>query len=456
MQCPHFDAGRCRSCALMGVPYADQLTRADAEVRGLLSAHLRQAETVGGGALPATRWEAPFASAESGFRNKAKLVVTGTSARPRLGILDPGQHPRHHDGTGHDLRDCGLYAPGMQTVFDAVARSISRAGLTPYHVGARTGELKNVIVTLSPDAECMVRFVLRSTAELEALRAEVPTMRGELAAAGVPAVVVTANLLPAHVALPEGEEEIPLAGDRTLTMRLNGIGLRLRPQGFFQTNTAVASALYADAAQWVDEASSGEHGVAVRRVWDLYCGVGGFAFHLASEDREVWGQEVSAEAVAAAQETAAALGLAHRVTFDVGDATAALSFGKPSSPDTLSFGKESGSGALSFGKESSPDTLSRTTPQTAPDEAPDPRRGDGHAQAPDVVVVNPPRRGIGAELSEALEASGVRLVLYSSCNAKTLAQDLARMPSYRLERARVFDMFPQTAHAETLVLLRRR
>lgn len=421
MQCPHFDAGRCRSCALMGVPYADQLTRADGEVRALLAEHVRPAETAGGATLPATRWEPPSASVESGFRNKAKLVVTGTAAEPRLGILDPDQHPRHHDGTGHDLRDCGLYEPGMQTVFDAVARSIARAGLTPYDVASRTGELKNVIVTLSPDAECMVRFVLRSTAQLEALRAEVPALRGELDAAGVPAVVVTANLLPRHVALPEGEEEVHLAGDRTLTMRINGIGLRLRPQGFFQTNTQVTSALYAAAADWVEEASAGHEAhedpagaVPVHRVWDLYCGVGGFAFHLAGEDRQVWGQEASAEAIAAARTTAAELGLADRVRFDAGDATRALSSATPSGSD------------------------------------------DPPVPSPDVVVVNPPRRGIGAELSEALEASAVPLVVYSSCNAKTLAQDLARMPSYRLERVRVFDMFPQTAHAETLVLLRRR
>jgi 23S rRNA (uracil747-C5)-methyltransferase len=433
MQCPHFDAGRCRSCTLMGVSYADQLTRADAEVRALLAGHV----------TGQTRWEAPFASPESGFRNKAKLVVTGTAAAPKLGILDPGQHPRHHDGTGHDLRDCGLYQPGMRTVFDALARTITRAGLTPYDVAARTGELKNVIVTLSPDAECMVRFVLRSTQELEALRAQVPTLRRELEAEGVPAAVVTANLLPAHVALPEGEEEVHLAGDATLRMRINGIDLRLRPQGFFQTNTAVTSALYATAAAWVDGAAA--EGVEVRRVWDLYCGVGGFAFHLAGEDRQVWGQEVSAEAIAAARATAAELGLADRVRFDAGDATGALSFGKPSSPEALSFGKPSSSEVLSLAKR---EATQGDTPATA--------RGDGQTEVPDVVVVNPPRRGIGTGLSAALEDSGVPLVVYSSCNARTLAQDLGRMPSYRLERVQVFDMFPQTAHAETLVLLRRR
>ena len=159
MQCPHFDVGECRSCPLMGVPYARQLADKQAPVLAALADAL-DADTV---------VAEPFASAEAGFRNKAKLVVTGSAAAPRLGILDPRQHPRHHDGAGVDLRDCGLYEAGMEGVFDACAAAVTAAGLEPYDVAARTGELKNVIVTLSPDREAMVRFVLRSADRLEAL-----------------------------------------------------------------------------------------------------------------------------------------------------------------------------------------------------------------------------------------------------------------------------------------------
>ena len=403
MQCPHFDVGECRSCPLMGVPYARQLADKQAAVLAAL-ADAVDADTV---------VAEPFASAEAGFRNKAKLVVTGSAAAPRLGILDPRQHPRHHDGAGVDLRDCGLYEAGMEGVFEACAAAVTAAGLEPYDVAARTGELKNVIVTLSPDREAMVRFVLRSADRLDALRAAVPGLLDDLAARGTPAAVVSANLLPEHVALPEGDEEIVLAGGPTLRMELNGIGLRLRPQGFFQTNTAVTEGLYATAAAWVAEAG------LPASAWDLYCGVGGFAFHLARAGvRDVWGMESSAEAVAAARETAAELGLADRARFSAGDATSALSFEKRRAPEALSFEKRR------------------------------PR--------PDAVVVNPPRRGIGAELADALEDSGVPTVLYSSCNPATLAQDLARMPSYRVARVQVFDMFPQTRHAEVLTLLTRR
>jgi len=80
----------------------------------------------------------------------------------------------------------------------------------------------------------------------------------------------------------------------------------------------------------------------------------------------------------------------------------------------------------------------------------------GRGAAPDLLVVNPPRRGIGAELAGRIEASGVRRVLYSSCNPQSLARDLRAMPSLGARRARLFDMFPHTDHAEVLVELVRR
>src|SRR5699024_11076289 len=73
----------------------------------------------------------------------------------------------------------------------------------------------------------------------------------------------------------------------------------------------------------------------------------------------------------------------------------------------------------------------------------------------DLVVVNPPRRGLSAELAGWLEESAVGHVLYSSCNATTLARDLELMPSLRPMAARLFDMFPHTTHDEVMVLLER-
>lgn len=74
----------------------------------------------------------------------------------------------------------------------------------------------------------------------------------------------------------------------------------------------------------------------------------------------------------------------------------------------------------------------------------------------DVVILNPPRAGVEKRVTETLEADAphVKAVIYVSCNPATLARDLARLPSYRIESLRAFDMFPQTAHVETVCELR--
>ncbi|HQY34738.1 MAG TPA: 23S rRNA (uracil(747)-C(5))-methyltransferase RlmC [Actinotalea sp.] len=373
MQCPHFDAARCRSCTLMGTPYPEQVAAKQRHCREAL------------GERPGLTWLEPVTGPEAGFRTKAKMVAGGTVDRPTLGILDAHGH-------GVDLRDCGLYPPGLQACLPVLADFVTRAALTPYDVARRTGELKSVIVTQSPDDELMVRLVLRSTEPLARIRKHLPWLRAALPRM----VVASVNLLPEHKAVVEGDREILLTEVTSLRMRVNDIDLQLRPQGFFQTSTDVAAALYRQARAWVTE-------IAPASVWDLYCGVGGFALHCAAPDRDVLGVETSAEAVAGARRSAHEAGL-DRVRFAVGDATAF---------------------AL------------------------------GAAAAPELVVVNPPRRGLGPELAGWLEASAVRHVVYSSCSTTSLARDLAAMPSLVPRRAQVLDMFPQTAHYEALVLLER-
>ena len=76
----------------------------------------------------------------------------------------------------------------------------------------------------------------------------------------------------------------------------------------------------------------------------------------------------------------------------------------------------------------------------------------GEALPADVVVINPPRSGVDARVAEALQSVDrpPRAIIYVSCDPATLARDLTRMPRYRVARAIAFDMFPQTAHVETV------
>lgn len=369
MDCHYYAAGRCRSCTLLEQEYDAQVLAKQAHCRDLL-------DSTGIDWLPA------ITSAQEGFRNKAKLVVGGTVEEPTLGILDA-------ELLGVDLRGCPLHTPRIHAAIPTLARFVTLAALAPYDVRSRRGELKHVLVTESPDGELMVRFVLRSREALPRIRKHLDSLRAEL-----PLRVATANLQPEHKAVLEGPDEIVLTEHTALPMRLDtGITLQLRPQSFFQTNTEIATALYRTATAWADK-------LAPRSVWDLYCGVGGFALHLARPGREVLGIEVSGQAVESARRAAAEAGLAAR--FEVGDATAFAS-----------------------------------------------------GTAPELVVLNPPRRGIGPKLAAWLEASSASHVLYSSCRAETLARDLESMPSLRPTRAVLLDMFPNTAHYEVLVQLDR-
>lgn len=393
--CSLHDAGVCGSCPSLSTALPAQLASKQARVAAALRPH-----------VPRGAWLSPCASQPSLFRNKAKMAVAGSPAAPTLGILD-GM------GAGIDLRDCPLHVPAIQAALPHLAALIRDLGITPYDVPRRRGELKHILVTASPDEDLMVRFVLRSDHHLPALRAALPSLQESLPQLAVASV----NLQPVHQAVIEGQEEILLTAESRLLMRLSlppepgrldagrpmpiaasELPLYLPTRSFFQTNTAVAEALYATARSWVNEA-------APSSVWDLFCGVGGFALALSAPGRRVLGVEVSASAIEGARDAAALMGADPAlVRFEAGDARVL-----------------------------------------------DPAR----SQAPDVLVVNPPRRGIGQDLAQRIEDSPVPRVLYSSCNPASLARDLSHLPSLRAVKARLFDMFPHTDHAEVLVELNR-
>ncbi|MEE1650042.1 methyltransferase domain-containing protein [Brachybacterium sp. J144] len=375
MRCSHYEAGECRSCTLLDLPRARQVQDGGARVRDLLAPF-----------ADGDVWGPPIVGAESGFRARGKMAVGGTAQDPVLTL--PGQKE------GADLSDCPLYPAGVEEVLQGVRALIRRAQVPPYDVARRRGEIKNVLVTASPDREHLLRLVLRSEASLERIREHLPAFLD----AHRSVVSVSANLHPEHTTAVEGAREIPLWGASSVAVRTGDVVLHARPRSFLQTHTEVAGELYRQGAAWLADLAP------AARIWDLYCGLGGFALHVARAlpQAEVTGVEVSAKAIDGAREAATELGVAAR--FLVADAT-----------------------------------------QWAIDEG-----------VPDAVVVNPPRRGLGPRLSAWLEDSGVPDVVYSSCNPTTLAADLAAMPSLRITAGRYVDMFPHTAHAEAIVRLRRR
>ncbi|EOC0095992.1 23S rRNA (uracil(747)-C(5))-methyltransferase RlmC [Cronobacter dublinensis] len=372
MHCALYDAGRCRSCQWIEQPLDTQLADKMTDLRALLAE------------LPVGDWCAPVSGPEQAFRNKAKMVVSGSVEKPLLGML-------HRDGTPVDLTECPLYPASFYAVFAALKPFIARAGLTPYNVARKRGELKYLLLTESTlDGGLMLRFVLRSTTKLEALRAALPALLAQLPQLRV----VTANIQPVHMAIMEGDEEIWLTAQQALAENFNSVPLWIRPQSFFQTNPTVASALYAAARDWV-------RALPVNHMWDLFCGVGGFGLHCATPEMTLTGIEIAPEAIASASASAQQLGL-RNVHFQALDSTDFAT---------------------------------------------------GQQAVPDLVLVNPPRRGIGEVLCDYLSRMAPQYIIYSSCNARTMAKDIKQLPGYRIARVQLFDMFPHTAHYEVLTLL---
>ena len=112
MHCALYDAGRCRSCQWLEKPYLQQVSDKQARLAQLLAA------------MPVSDWRRPVTSAEQGFRNKAKMVVSGSVERPVFGLVAP-------DGDPVDLCACPLYPASFAPVFALLKPFIARAGLTP-------------------------------------------------------------------------------------------------------------------------------------------------------------------------------------------------------------------------------------------------------------------------------------------------------------------------------------
>ncbi len=298
-----------------------------------------------------------------------------------------------HNHVAVDLCDCPLYSSDMQNVLKLVRTYIRKQALVPYNINKKTGELKFVIVTQS-DAGFMLRFVLRSHKFVEKIRASLDQLYQKIHNL----LVVSVNIQPQHAAILEGEEEVVLSENDAMPIHLNDVPLFIKPKSFFQTNTDIAKNLYQTASDWVAELNSNS-------IWDLFCGVGGFGLHCVKSQNAntmaLTGIEINQDAIACATKSANLMGFEH-LAFESFDAT---------------------NYALA------------------------------QNEVPDLVLLNPPRRGAGADLMTYLNQIEPNYLLYSSCNLTSLADDLQMLSKYTVTKMQLFDMFPHTAHMEVLVLL---
>jgi 23S rRNA (uracil747-C5)-methyltransferase len=341
-----------------------------------------------------------------------------------------------------------MYLPAIEAAFPAIKQFITLAQLQPYDLTpepgritpakARSrGELKYVIVTAAPNDDLMITLVLRSTSDLARIKSKLPLLQAQLPKLRVFSI----NIQPEHKATLIGDREILLTEQTNLTMPVGSVQLRLGPTSFFQTNTFIAEKLYAEAAAWVNEISAhpasgiNQELTKPMRIWDMYCGVGGFALTLAGPNRHVTGIELSPEAITNANAALAQYG-ALRGDFLPGDSLLG-DFDGHTAMDSQNSAPQLPNVTF-LAQDATEFALTTSQPN------------------PDLIVVNPPRRGIGIELTNWINNSSIPYVLYSSCNPNTLAADLENLTNYQVTKAQLFDMFPNTTHSEVLTLLRKR
>ena len=214
---------------------------------------------------------------------------------------------------------------------------------------------------------------------------------------GFASLVLSVNQKPGNTIL--GDEFITLFGPGYIEDTLCGLTFRLSPRSFYQVNHHQAQRLYETA---IREANITKEDT----VLDLYCGVGTITLAMASAAGKVIGVEVVPQAVEDAKENALRNGIIN-AEFICGDA---------------------GQAALELE-----------------------RRG----VRADVVVVDPPRKGLNADAIEALARFAPKRIVYVSCDPATLGRDLAllKQKGYRLQNATAADLFPRCAHVETIVCL---
>ena len=297
----------------------------------------------------------------------------------------------------HDVVEnnrCLILPPETDRVKDAVMDYVNQYRISTYDETAHSGLLRHIYVRRGAvSGEILVCLVCngRKLPKAESLVERLKKIPG------FTTLVLSVNTKKGNAVL--GEEFIPLYGPGYIQDTLCGLQFRLSPRSFYQVNHHQAQRLYRAA---IDQAGITKSDT----VLDLYCGVGTITLAMASAAGKVIGVEVIPQAVEDARENAERNGI-QNAEFFCGDA---------------------GQAAL---------TLER------------------QGVRPDVITVDPPRKGLNADAIEAISRMNPRRLVYISCDPATLARDVALLKEkgFRLQSAQAADLFPRCAHVETVVLL---
>jgi len=407
--CRHF--GPCGGCTWQHIGYPEQLRLKQRLLQGLLDAAL-------GAHAPSVRLTLGTPTLDGGtpwgYRDKVHFAFGPGGRSLVMG------HYRRASRTVLPVEECPVHAEEGNRFAFVVRDALARARIRGTTADGEDGIARHVVVRVSEGTgERLGTLVV--TENVKALRRVTADVQAGIApgdpGASQPRVGFHLNLHDRPGSFLFGRDTRRLFGLGEVREQVAGASYLVSPTAFFQTNVRAAQVLVREVLDALSDAR-------YRRILDLYAGVGLFALPLAREGRMVTAVDESREAMAGA---AAAL----RVNRISEPSCRLIASRVEDAMDRLA-GRRS---ARDYGSPAGPDEGSW-----------------------DAVVLDPPRQGCPPHVLEwIVHTLRPARIVYVSCNPDALARDLAGVPGagYIFERVQPIDMFPHTAHVETVVVLKR-
>ncbi|AKS37322.1 RNA methyltransferase [Anoxybacillus gonensis] len=346
----------------------------------------------------------------------SRLNIEALDIRPTIGMDDPWHYRNKsqfqtgvkkgrviaglYSMNSHELIDidrCFIQHDATNRVTTVVKTILQDLRIPIYHERKKTGVVRTIVARVgfyTGDVQLVIVTATKELPRKELFVAEVKRRLPEVKS-------IAQNINGQKTSLIFGDETIVLAGEPYIQEVLGDLSFELSARAFFQLNPIQTVKLY-------DEVKKAASLTKNERVVDAYCGVGTIGLWLAREAKEVRGMDTIPEAIDDARQNAERHGFTN-VTYAVGRAEVLL-------PKWVKEGWK-----------------------------------------PDVIVVDPPRTGCDNALLKTILQVKPKTVVYVSCNPSSLARDIGTLAKqYRVEYIQPFDLFPHTAHVESVAKLVRK
>ena len=327
------------------------------------------------------------------YRNKVQFPVgVDKNGAPCIGF---------YAGRTHRIvpcPDCKLQPGVLNEIGNALCAFFAQQGIRPYDEQSGKGLVRHIFLRRGAHSGQIMVCLVCTRAKLPHAEQLCTALREQFPA--ISTILLNVNAKNTNVIL--GGENHILYGPGYIEDTLCGVPVRLGPLSFYQVNTLAAERLYGVAAQYAQLTSDDA-------LLDLYCGMGTIGLSMAERCRELIGVEIVPEAIESAKANAARMG----------ETVAAKS---------RFFCADAGQAATQLAAE---------------------------GLHPDIVMLDPPRKGCDEATLSAVVRMAPRRVVYVSCNPATAARDAAWLEKngYHAEKVQPVDLFPRTKHVEAVLLL---